>query len=167
MGEGALTSMRAKEIGFVFQSFNLIPTLTASENVQTALVPLGLSVAERHERAAAALEEVGLAHRARHLPGELSGGEQQRTAIARAIVKEPRVVLADEPTGNLDQDTRDEIVSVLESMWATHGVTLVVVTHDDQVAMRAPVLARLEDGRISQLTPGYATQALGRREAGA
>jgi putative ABC transport system ATP-binding protein len=148
LSEGALTELRSREFGFVFQTFNLIPTLTASENVETALVPLGVRGAERRDRAARALAEVGLDHRSSHLPGELSGGEQQRTAIARSLVKEPRVVLADEPTGNLDQDTRDEIVGLLVELWETHGVTLVVVTHDDLVAERAPRRLRLEAGRL-------------------
>jgi putative ABC transport system ATP-binding protein len=146
--ERDLTRLRARAFGFVFQTFNLIPTLTAGENVETALVALGVHGSDRRERAAAALAEVGLDHRLRHLPGELSGGEQQRTAIARALVKEPRVLLADEPTGNLDQDTRDEIVGLLEGLWKTHGVTLVVVTHDDTVASRAPRRMRLEAGRM-------------------
>jgi putative ABC transport system ATP-binding protein len=132
----------------VFQTFNLIPTLSAGENVETALVPLGVRGSERRERAEKALAEVGLDHRAKHLPGELSGGEQQRTAIARALVKSPHVILADEPTGNLDQETRDEIVGLLEELWTTHGVTLVVVTHDDLVAERAPRRMRLEEGRM-------------------
>jgi len=148
LSEGALTELRSREFGFVFQTFNLIPTLTAGENVETALVPLGVRGAERRDRAARALAEVGLDHRGSHLPGELSGGEQQRTAIARALAKEPRVVLADEPTGNLDQDTRDEIVGLLVELWETHGVTLVVVTHDDLVAERAPRRLRLEAGRL-------------------
>jgi putative ABC transport system ATP-binding protein len=148
LSERELTRLRAREFGFVFQTFNLIPTLSAGENVETALVALGVHGANRRERAANALAEVGLEHRVRHLPGELSGGEQQRTAIARALVKEPRVILADEPTGNLDQDTRDEIVGLLEELWRSHGVTLVVVTHDDIVASRAPRRMRLENGRM-------------------
>jgi putative ABC transport system ATP-binding protein len=148
LSERELTHLRAHDFGFVFQTFNLIPTLTAGENVETALVALGVRGSDRRKRAAAALAEVGLDHRLRHLPGELSGGEQQRTAIARALVKEPRVLLADEPTGNLDQDTRDEIVGLLEALWKTHGVTLVVVTHDDTVASRAPRRTRLEAGRM-------------------
>jgi len=148
LSEGELTRLRAREFGFVFQTFNLIPTLSAGENVETALVANGVHGSERRTRAAKALAEVGLEHRAKHLPGELSGGEQQRTAIARALVKEPRVILADEPTGNLDQDTRDEIVGLLEELWTTHGVTLVVVTHDDLVAARAPRRMRLEAGRM-------------------
>jgi putative ABC transport system ATP-binding protein len=153
MSERALGELRARAFGFIFQSFNLIPTLTAGENVETALVPLGVRGDERRRRAAATLEEVGLGHRAGHLPGELSGGEQQRAAIARAIVKDPRVILADEPTGNLDQDMRDEVVAVLQNLWADRGVTLIMVTHDDQVAERAPVRARLHDGRVRSVSP--------------
>jgi putative ABC transport system ATP-binding protein len=148
MSERELAKLRAHEFGFVFQTFNLIPTLTAGENVETALVALGVHGRARRERAARALAEVGLDRRGSHLPGELSGGEQQRTAIARALVKEPHVVLADEPTGNLDQETRDEIVGLLEELWRTHGVTLVVVTHDDLIAERAPRRLRLEAGRM-------------------
>jgi len=153
LSEGQLTRLRAHDLGFVFQTFNLIPTLSSCENVETALVPLRVHGSERRRRAEAALAEVGLAHRAGHLPGELSGGEQQRTAIARALVKEPRVVLADEPTGNLDQETRDEIVGLLEELWTTHGVTLIVVTHDDLVAARAPRRMRLEVGRVHEELP--------------
>src|SRR5439155_7162126 len=130
LSERALTELRARQFGFVFQTFNLIPTLTAEENVATALVPLGVAGPERRQRARASLADVGLAERVRHLPGELSGGEQQRVAIARALVKDPRVILADEPTGNLDQDMRDDIVGLLETMWTERGVTLIVVTHD-------------------------------------
>ena len=148
MDDRGLTRLRAREFGFVFQSYNLIPTMTAEENVRSALVPLGLDSKTRAERARASLEEVGLGHRLRHLPGELSGGEQQRVAIARALVKEPRVILADEPTGNLDEQTRDEIVSRLIELWNAHGSTLIVVTHDGAVASRAYRTARLEAGTV-------------------
>ena len=117
LGETELCRLRGRLFGFVFQSFNLIPTLTTLENVETALVPLGIAGTERRERAMAALEDVGLSRRAGHVPSELSGGEQQRCAIARALVKDPHVLLADEPTGNLDEKTRDDIVGVLESVW--------------------------------------------------
>ena len=151
MAEDELADVRAAEFGFVFQTFNLIPTLTAQENVETALVPAGVSAEERRGRAFAALEELGLADRAAHLPSELSGGQQQRVAIARALVKRPRVVLADEPTGNLDEETRDEIVGVLEQLWRERGITLVVVTHDSAVAARAGRRAVIENGRLREL----------------
>ncbi|GAA2905907.1 ABC transporter ATP-binding protein [Streptomyces mexicanus] len=147
--EARLTRVRSENIGFVFQSFNLIPTLTAQENVETALVPLGIKAAERRERAAEALTSVGLGERLGHLPGEMSGGQQQRVAIARAVVKRPKVLLADEPTGNLDESTRDEIMDVLERLWKEQGLTFVMVTHDSTLARKAPRLATLRKGRIT------------------
>ncbi|MFE6284864.1 ABC transporter ATP-binding protein [Streptomyces sp. NPDC057877] len=147
--EARLTRVRSENIGFVFQSFNLIPTLTAQENVETALVPLGAKAKERRERAAEALRSVGLGERLGHLPGEMSGGQQQRVAIARALVKRPKVLLADEPTGNLDESMRDEIMDVLESMWKEHGLTFVMVTHDSAIARKAPRLATIKKGKIS------------------
>jgi putative ABC transport system ATP-binding protein len=147
--EAKLTRVRSENIGFVFQSFNLIPTLTAQENVETALVPLGVKPGERRERAVEALRSVGLGERLGHLPGELSGGQQQRVAIARALVKQPKVLLADEPTGNLDESTRDEIMDVLEHMWNEHGLTFVMVTHDSAIARKAPRLATIRKGRIT------------------
>ena len=149
LGEGALTRLRAERIGFVFQSFNLIPTLTAQENVETALVPLGVRAAVRRRRAAEALESVGLGERLGHLPGEMSGGQQQRVAIARALVKQPRVLLADELTGNLDESMRDEVVEVLEGQWRTHGLTFVLVTHDSAIARRAARVATIRGGRLT------------------
>jgi putative ABC transport system ATP-binding protein len=148
MSETRLTRIRAEQIGFVFQSFNLIPTLNAVENVETALVPLKITRPERREKAMHALDQVGLADRAFHLPTELSGGQQQRAAIARALVKEPRVLLADEPSGNLDEDTRDEIIALLEDSWRDRGLTLVVVTHDSAVAARAQRRGVMRDGRL-------------------
>jgi putative ABC transport system ATP-binding protein len=148
--ERRLTELRAREIGIVFQSFNLIPTLNAHENVETALVPLGISSSERRERAAAALAEVGLADRLHHLPPQMSGGQQQRVAIARAIVKQPRVLLADEPTGNLDEPTRDEIIAILEQLCRQQQLTLVVVTHDSAVAARAERRLRIVRGRLQE-----------------
>jgi putative ABC transport system ATP-binding protein len=154
LSQRALADLRARAFGFIFQSFNLIPTLTARENVETALVPLHVSASERARRSLAALADVGLTGRADHLPGELSGGEQQRTAIARALVKDPRVILADEPTGNLDEVTRDEIIGLLETCWAERGVTLVVVTHDGQVASRARRRAVLDQGVVDARLEG-------------
>jgi putative ABC transport system ATP-binding protein len=147
--EAAVTRIRAASIGFVFQTFNLIPTLSAAENVETALLPLGVGSAQRRARAAAALDRLGLADRAHHLPSELSGGQQQRVGIARALVKEPTVLLADEPTGNLDEDTRDEIIELLQALWREHRLTVVLVTHDSALAARAPRLARMRGGQLT------------------
>ncbi|MFG2558355.1 ABC transporter ATP-binding protein [Streptomyces sp. NPDC048496] len=149
LSEAKLTKVRAQNIGFVFQSFNLIPTLTAQENVETALVPLGGRPAERRRRAAQALDSVGLGERLGHLPSEMSGGQQQRVAIARALVKQPKVLLADEPTGNLDESMRDEVMEVLETMWKEHGLTFIMVTHDSAIARRAPRLATIRKGRVT------------------
>jgi putative ABC transport system ATP-binding protein len=148
LSESRLTKVRAASIGFIFQTFNLIPTLSAQENVETALVPLSVTPAERRKRAREALAEVGLGERASHLPSELSGGQQQRVAIARALVKRPGVLLADEPTGNLDEGTRDDIMALLERMWREHGLTLVMVTHDSAVARRAQRIGLMRSGRI-------------------
>jgi putative ABC transport system ATP-binding protein len=147
--ETEMTKVRARSIGFIFQTFNLIPTLSAQENVETALVPLGISGASRRARAAEALSQVGLSDRLRHLPTELSGGQQQRVAIARALVKEPSVLLADEPTGNLDEDTRDEIIGLLEKMWQDNGLTMVIVTHDSAIARRAQRLGVMRNGKLT------------------
>ncbi|MEU3221651.1 ABC transporter ATP-binding protein [Streptomyces sp. NPDC006976] len=149
LSEAKLTKVRAQNIGFVFQSFNLIPTLTAQENVETALVPLGVKASERRGRAAEALESVGLGERLGHVPSEMSGGQQQRVAIARALVKRPKVLLADEPTGNLDESMRDEIMEVLETLWKEHGLTFIMVTHDSSIARRAPRLATIRKGKVT------------------
>jgi putative ABC transport system ATP-binding protein len=149
LSETRLTKVRAENIGIIFQSFNLIPTLTAQENVETALVPLGLKVSERRSRAAEALESVALAERLHHLPGELSGGQQQRVAIARALVKRPKVLLADEPTGALDEGTRDDILALLDGLWQEYGLTFIMVTHDSHIAKRAPRVATIKKGQIT------------------
>ena len=149
LSEARLTRVRSENIGFVFQSFNLIPTLTAQENVETALVPLGVKAAARRQQAVEALESVGLGERLGHLPGELSGGQQQRVAIARALVKKPKVLLADEPTGNLDEDTRDDIMQLLEGLWKEYGLTFIMVTHDSTIARRAPRVATIRKGQIT------------------
>ena len=165
--EAEVTQVRAQSIGFIFQTFNLIPTLTAQENVEAALVPLRVSAAARRQRAASALAAVGLGDRLRHLPAELSGGQQQRVAIARALVKQPTVLLADEPTGNLDEGTRDEIIALLETLWRERGLTLVLVTHDSMVARRAQRIGLMQNGRLTfrQPRPGRAAQAAAGRSS--
>jgi putative ABC transport system ATP-binding protein len=147
--ESQVNKLRAQSIGFIFQTFNPVQTLTAQENLEVALVPLHVSAAERRRRAAAALADLGMADRANHLPSELSGGQQQRVAIARALVKEPKVLLADEPTGNLDEGTRDDIMALLEKLWRDHQLTMVLVTHDSTVARRAQRLGIMKNGRLS------------------
>lgn len=147
--DAQLTRVRRDKIGFVFQAFNLIATLTAAENVNTALEGRGIPVAERDARVTAALARVGLADRAGHRQGELSGGQQQRVAIARAIVAGPEVLLADEPTGNLDEAMRDEILGLLDEL-NREGLTIVAVTHDSAVAQRAHRRLRLDGGLIHE-----------------
>jgi putative ABC transport system ATP-binding protein len=151
--EAEMTKVRAQSIGFVFQTFNLVPTLSALENVEAALVPLRVGSAARRQRATMALEAVGLGDRLRHVPGELSGGQQQRVAVARSLVKEPKVLLADEPTGNLDEDTRDDIIGLLETMWRERGLTMVLVTHDSSIARRAQRIGVMKNGRLSFKQP--------------
>jgi putative ABC transport system ATP-binding protein len=144
-----LAGLRLRSFGFVFQQFNLIPTLTAVENVEVKLAPTGVRNPDLRDRALALLDEVGLAGRAIHLPAHMSGGEQQRVAIARALSVEPRVVLADEPTGNLDSTTGGEIIDLLANMAAVHGATVIVATHDTGLAERAPRRISMRDGRLS------------------
>ncbi|MFZ7087039.1 ABC transporter ATP-binding protein [Curtobacterium sp. RRHDQ10] len=153
LGDRALTDIRATEIGFVFQSFNLIPTLTALENVETAFAGSLANRARREirDRSVAALREIGLGERLDHLPAELSGGQQQRVAIARALVGNPSVLLADEPTGALDETTRDEIMTIIERQWRERGLTVVIVTHDSWVAGRAERRLYIEQGRMREL----------------
>src|SRR5450631_665587 len=153
MRESQVTKVRAASIGFIFQTFNLIPTLNAQENVEVALVPMGIAAPERRERSAAALESVGLGERMRHLPSELPGGQQQRVASARALIKQPRVLIGDEQTGNIDEGTRDDIMKLLEKLWQDRGLTLVLVTHDSQVARRAQRLGVMSQGKLS-IQPG-------------
>jgi putative ABC transport system ATP-binding protein len=143
--DSALAELRLRSFGFVFQQFNLIPTLSALENVEAKLAPAGGT----RTRALELLAEVGLADRADHLPAQLSGGEQQRVAIARALSVEPRVVLADEPTGNLDSATGGEIIDLLASLAAEHGSTVIVATHDASLAARAPRRVALRDGKLA------------------
>jgi putative ABC transport system ATP-binding protein len=147
--EAELTELRLRTIGFVFQQFNLIPTVTAAENIALALAPAGLPASERARRVTSLLESVGLAPRGHHLPNALSGGEQQRVAIARALANDPDVLLADEPTGNLDSATGDEIMALLAELNRDRNQTIVVITHDAYVAAAAPRTVRLRDGRIA------------------
>jgi putative ABC transport system ATP-binding protein len=152
--ESQVTKVRATSIGFVFQTFNLIPTLSAQENVEAALVPSAVPAARRRAMAAEALTDLGLGDRLQHLPAELSGGEQQRVAIARALVKRPKVLLADEPTGNLDEGTRDEIIGLLEKLWRDLGLTMVLVTHDSTIARRAQRVGIMKNGKLT-VTAGH------------
>jgi putative ABC transport system ATP-binding protein len=147
--DAELAELRLRSFGFVFQQFNLIPTLTALENVEAKLAPVGVPTDELRDRSLALLEEVGLAERASHLPGHLSGGEQQRVAIARALVAGPRVVLADEPTGNLDSQTGADVIDLLTGLATSHGATVVVATHDAELAARAPRRLAMRDGRFA------------------
>jgi putative ABC transport system ATP-binding protein len=146
--DGQLAKLRLNAFGFVFQQFNLIPTLTALQNVELGLAPVGVPRAELRDRSLALLGEVGLADRAAHLPGELSGGEQQRVAIARALVARPRVILADEPTGNLDTQTGSEVIELLAGLAAVRGATVIVATHDAGLASRAPRRLAMRDGAL-------------------
>jgi putative ABC transport system ATP-binding protein len=147
LGDDELSRLRNRSVGFVFQAFHLIPQLTVAENVEAPLLYEGAPLAEWRPRALRALERVGLAHRAEHRPSELSGGEAQRAAIARALVTSPRLLLADEPTGNLDTATGEEIAALLDELNA-HGATVVLVTHNEALGRRARRVLRLRDGRV-------------------
>jgi putative ABC transport system ATP-binding protein len=153
LGDGDLAALRLRSFGFVFQQFNLIPTLTAVENVEAKLAPTGIAGDELRERSVAMLTEVGLAERTGHLPAHLSGGEQQRVAIARALSVEPQVILADEPTGNLDTTTGADIIETLAALAAERGTTVIVATHDAELARRAPRRLAMRDGRMLSAVP--------------
>jgi ABC-type lipoprotein export system ATPase subunit len=151
MRDAELTRLRRETLGFVFQQFNLIPTLTARQNVEAALAPAGHRGKERHARALELLRRVRLGERADHLPSQLSGGEQQRVAIARALANGPRVVLADEPTGNLDSATGSEVMEVLRRLSEDEGLSVIVITHDESIAGSAQRVVRLRDGRQAMM----------------
>jgi len=144
----ARTRLRARDIGFVFQAFHLNPILTAQENVAIVLRFLGIASKEANQKAAQQLKHVGLAHRLNHYPAELSGGERQRVAVARAIVKNPTLILADEPTGNLDSRTGEEIIALLREINDNQATTVVIVTHNLELADRCGVTLRLRDGML-------------------
>ena len=151
MSERDLSRLRRDHIGFVFQQFNLIPTLTAGQNVEAAAARRSSS--DRHELAKRLLAEVGLTQRIGHLPSQLSGGEQQRVAIARALANTPSVLLADEPTGNLDSTTGQEILTLLHRICSDHDTTIVLITHDSAIAHQAPRTVRLADGAVVEDSP--------------
>ena len=146
LGDDRLAEIRGRQIGFVFQTYNLLPRLTAQANVELPLIYGGAR--DRKRRALEALERVGLADRASHRPTELSGGQQQRVGIARALVKEPRILLADEPTGNLDSHSSEEILALLEALNRDDGLTLIIVTHEPDIASRAGRVLSMLDGEI-------------------
>ncbi|MBQ2756748.1 MAG: ABC transporter ATP-binding protein [Oscillospiraceae bacterium] len=145
--DGKLSEIRNQKIGFVFQSFNLIPTLTAAENVELPLIYRGIERKKRREAVECAMKQMGLSDRRSHYPWQLSGGQQQRVAIARAIAAKPQIILADEPTGNLDPESREEILGVLLSLWR-EGRTLVLITHSSEIAKIAPRTIIMEGGKL-------------------
>jgi putative ABC transport system ATP-binding protein len=147
LSDSDLAAIRNKEIGFVFQTFNLLPRLTALQNVALPLVYAGIPEAERLKKAKEVLEQVGLGDRIKHRPNELSGGQRQRVAVARALVNHPSIILADEPTGNLDTKTSDEIMQLLDIIHQA-GNTIVLVTHEEDIALRAKRVVRMRDGIV-------------------
>jgi putative ABC transport system ATP-binding protein len=149
LGEGALAQWRAANVGFVFQFYNLLPMLTAQKNVELPLLLTKLSAAQRKRNAQIALQLVGLADRSTHKPGELSGGQQQRVAIARAIVSDPTLLVCDEPTGDLDRQSAEEVLRLLQLLNREHGKTIIMVTHDPHAAERASRRLQMVDGQLS------------------
>jgi putative ABC transport system ATP-binding protein len=153
MSSDQLAEVRNKKIGFVFQSFNLLPRTSALENVEVPLLYNGTSSRDRHARALAALKATGLAERAEHYPSQLSGGQQQRVAIARALVNEPAIILADEPTGNLDSQTSVEIMGILQTLNVQQGMTIILVTHEADIAQYAGRIIVFKDGLVVEDRP--------------
>ncbi|MBI3260329.1 MAG: ABC transporter ATP-binding protein [Ignavibacteriae bacterium] len=151
MDDNDLAEIRNREIGFVFQTFNLLPRASALKNVELPLVYSGVSRSERRDRAIKTLEEVGLGDRMQHKPNELSGGQRQRVAIARALVTKPSIILADEPTGNLDSKTGVEIMRLFQELWK-RGNTIIVVTHEEDIARHAHRIVRIRDGKVESDT---------------
>ncbi|MAE64994.1 MAG: ABC transporter [Phycisphaeraceae bacterium] len=151
LSERKLAWLRSNRIGYVFQTFNLLPTLSAAENVMMPLIFCGMAPDDAERRACDTLERVGLGHRLRHRPEELSGGQRQRVAIARALVNEPRVILADEPTGNLDLKTGEEILSLLKELQQASGATVVCATHDHKMLAASDRVVWIRDGRIERI----------------
>lgn len=164
MSGGKLAAWRARHIGFVFQMYNLLPVLTAARNVELPLLLTRLSKAERRKRVQIALSVVGLAERANHLPRQLSGGQEQRVGIARAIVTDPTLLLCDEPTGDLDRKSGDEVLDLLQTLNREHGKTIVMVTHDPNAAARAGRTLHLEKGRLLDGAPAARPVAAGSKE---
>ncbi len=150
--ENQLAQIRNRRVGFVFQTFNLLPRLSALQNVELPLIYRGMAPASRRERACEALEAVGLSHRLRHKPAEMSGGQQQRCAVARALAAQPSIILADEPTGNLDSRAGTEIMALFQDLHE-QGITLMVVTHDENVAVYSQRIIRLLDGMVVEDAP--------------
>ena len=159
LSEGQLADWRAANVGFIFQFYNLLPVLSAFDNVELPLLLTGLSSRERHGRVAAMLDLVGLTDRADHYPSELSGGQQQRVAIARALVTDPVLIVADEPTGDLDRTTGAEVLSLLDQLVHELGKTIVMVTHDPKAAARAGRMVHLEKGVLVDETPEPVSRA--------
>ena len=147
MDDDELSSIRNLEMGFIFQGFNLIPSLTAQGNVELPLIYRGMKAEQRHELSEAALKRVGLEKRMHHLPNQMSGGQQQRVAIARALAAKPPLILADEPTGNLDSNSGKEVMRIINELWA-EGRTIILITHDDSIAETAHRVIRISDGKI-------------------
>ena len=147
MDDDELSSIRNLEIGFIFQGFNLIPSLTAQGNVELPLIYRGMKAEQRHELSEAALKRVGLEKRMDHLPNQMSGGQHQRVAIARALAAKPPIILADEPTGNLDSNSGKDVMRIINELWA-EGKTIILITHDDSIAETAHRIIRISDGKI-------------------